>query len=62
METINGIKLKEAETRNEKILLGFLNDESKRMRYGEINLVIKVRDSKIRTMRVIEGARDIKLD
>lgn len=54
---INGVPLKEADTREEKLLLGFLNDESKRVKYGKIVIEFTIRDESIVHMNSQEISR-----
>lgn len=44
---INGIELKEAETNFERAILGLIDEEAKKLRYGRVTIDIIVHNSKI---------------
>lgn len=62
MTTINGITEKEADTREEKMLLGFLHSEAKRIDYGQISLEVNIRNGKIDYIRSNEVTRTFKVN
>lgn len=48
---INNVTPKEADTRTEKLLLGFLAKQCDRLNFGQISLDITIRDGKIYNIR-----------
>jgi hypothetical protein len=56
-KTINGVPLKEAETRDEKLLLGFLSEEAKRVKFGKIVVEFTIRNEAIVHMNSNEISR-----
>ena len=54
---INKVPLKEAETREEKLLLGFLSQEAERIDWGEIVLEFTVQRGKIVRIKSNEISR-----
>jgi hypothetical protein len=44
---INGIKKKQADTTQEQILLGYIEQECERIGYGSISIEVSVRSGKI---------------
>jgi len=54
---INKVPLKEAETREEKLLLGFLSQEAERVEFGQIVVEFTIRNGKITYMKSNEISR-----
>lgn len=61
MNTINGVTPKEAQTKNEKLLLGALDDEAKRIGYGTISVEIIVRDSTLDHLIIAQTTKRINI-
>lgn len=59
---LGGVILKEADSNTEKKLLGVLDDQSKYIGHGKINLQIFVRDGRMERVEIIESRKSIKLD
>lgn len=54
---INQVPLREAETREEKLILGFLNQEAERIQFGTIVLEFTVRGGRIDRVKSNEISR-----
>lgn len=54
---INDVPLREAETREDKLLLGFLNQEAGRIGYGQIVVEFTIRKGSIVYMKSNEISR-----
>ena len=60
-KTINGVPLREAETNDERLLLGFLNQEAQRIQYGTVVCDFSVRNGKIDRIRSQEISRTFNI-
>lgn len=58
---INDIEPRDAQTKQEKMLLGYLYEEAKRVKYGKISLEISVQDEQIVNMQTTEVKRNFRL-
>jgi len=54
---INKVPLREAETKEEKLLLGFLMQEAERVEFGQIVVEFTIRNGKITYMKSNEISR-----
>lgn len=59
--TINNIPQKDAETRQERMLLGLLNQETSRVDFGKIVVELGVRGGKIDRVTLTEVSRVINI-
>lgn len=62
MGTINDVTEKEAETREERLLLGFIKSEGERIGHGNIKLEVNIRHGKIDYMRSTDVSRTFKVE
>jgi hypothetical protein len=60
-QKINGIPLREAESNDEKILLGFLNQEAERVDFGQIVVEFQIRNGRVVHMRSTEVSRTLNV-
>lgn len=58
---INNVPLREAETKEEKLLLGFLNQEAQRIDWGTIVVEFTVQEGKIVRIKSNEISRTFKV-
>jgi hypothetical protein len=56
-KTINNVPMREAETKEEKLLLGFLNQEAERIGWGQIVVELTVRNGVIVIIKSNEISR-----
>lgn len=56
-KTINNVPMREAETREEKLLLGFLNQEAERIGWGQIVVEVTVRNGVVTVIKSNEISR-----
>lgn len=62
MRAINGVQLKEAESTEEKKILGIIADAAQNCEYGTITLEIQIRAGKLTRATKIESTSSIVLD
>lgn len=58
---INKVPLREAETKEEKLLLGFLHQEAERIDYGQIMVEFTVRNGSIVHIKSSEISRTFRV-
>lgn len=58
---VNGVPLRDAETREERLLLGFLKQECERISFGTIVLEFNVRHGKVEMIKSNEISRTFKV-
>lgn len=58
---INDVPLREANSREEKLLLGFIHQESERIGFGEFDFKVKVYNGKIVHIQSTGVARTFKV-
>lgn len=49
--TINGVKPKEAETKEERLLLGFISTKAEQIGFGQIVLELTIQNGKVEFVR-----------
>lgn len=59
--TINGITPKDAETKDERMLLGVLAQESERIGYGKVVVEFTIRAGKLDHMAITETGRRVNI-
>lgn len=62
MGTINNVTEKEADTREERLLLGFIKSEAERIGHGNITLEVNIRHGNIDYIRSIDISRTFKVE
>lgn len=61
LNSINQIPQKEATTKEEKLLLGFLEQEAKRIGFGGFMVEFTIRDGRVQHMKCTEVNRTINI-
>lgn len=59
--SINGIELRNAETKLEKLLLGVLFQEASRIEFGKVTIEFGIRASKINRLTITESSRTVNI-
>ncbi|HBT75022.1 TPA: hypothetical protein DEB29_03420 [Candidatus Wolfebacteria bacterium] len=59
--TINSIPQREAETKEERLLLGLLHQEAERVQFGKVTIEFGIRNGKIDRLTVTEESRVINI-
>lgn len=59
--TINGIKQKDAETTDERLILGLLHDEALRVGFGKVTIEFGIRGGKIDRVTMTEVSRVVNI-
>ena len=60
-EKINNVPLREAETQEEKLLLGFLNQEAERVEWGKIVVEFTIQSGKVAHIKSSEISRTFQV-
>ena len=60
--TINSIPQRDAQTKEERLLLGMLHTEAERIQFGELVVKFKIRGSRITYATIVEAQRTVNLD
>lgn len=59
---INGVRAKQADTREEKLLLGYIESECNRIGFGTITLEVTIRNGQMQTIKSKEVERTFRVD
>lgn len=59
--TINDIPQKEAETRQERLMLGLLDQEAERIQYGRVIIEFGIRAGKIDRLTISETSKTVNI-